>query len=178
MDGSALSWFQLMHCNGQLSLWNELPHSLEIRFAPSQYEDPEAPYSNYLKRHLLLPIKQNLKASLIQFTIIHSIYVKLFYFWFNNQPFDVNFKPYNLKVCPQAIDLAKLQEEKIFDRHFSKSWLPKRSSLPSIKDKPPLLSYCLQSDLLFPLIHCLSNDYVDTKNVLENKFVSKYCENA
>lgn len=36
-----LSWFQWMCRNGQSNSCNELLRSLEIRFAPSQYEDPQ-----------------------------------------------------------------------------------------------------------------------------------------
>ncbi|MCH81119.1 retrovirus-related pol polyprotein from transposon opus [Trifolium medium] len=41
MEGEALTWFQWMHQNGQLLTWPNFLHALEIRFAPSQYEDPK-----------------------------------------------------------------------------------------------------------------------------------------
>ena len=39
MDGEALNWFQWMHANNQLTSWATFIHCLEIRFAPSHYED-------------------------------------------------------------------------------------------------------------------------------------------
>jgi len=40
MEGEALTWFQWMHDNNLISTWQNFLHSLEIRFAPSHYEDP------------------------------------------------------------------------------------------------------------------------------------------
>ncbi|RDX68339.1 hypothetical protein CR513_52685, partial [Mucuna pruriens] len=36
----ALNWLQWMHANGKIHLWPNLLTSIELRFAPSQYEDP------------------------------------------------------------------------------------------------------------------------------------------
>ncbi|MCI19041.1 retrovirus-related pol polyprotein from transposon opus, partial [Trifolium medium] len=41
MEGEALSWYQWMHSNGSLHSWQAFLHALEMRFAPSQYEDPK-----------------------------------------------------------------------------------------------------------------------------------------
>ncbi|GAU45976.1 hypothetical protein TSUD_401160 [Trifolium subterraneum] len=41
MEGEALTWFQWLHSNGKLVSWPMLLHALELRFAPSQYEDPK-----------------------------------------------------------------------------------------------------------------------------------------
>jgi hypothetical protein len=41
MEGEALSWYQWMHSNGSLHSWPAFLHALEMRFAPSQYEDPK-----------------------------------------------------------------------------------------------------------------------------------------
>lgn len=41
MDGEALTWYQWMHSNGQLLSWPMFLHALELRFAPSHYEDPK-----------------------------------------------------------------------------------------------------------------------------------------
>jgi hypothetical protein len=42
MEGEALTWHQWMHSNQQLLTWPLFVQSLELRFAPSQYEDPRA----------------------------------------------------------------------------------------------------------------------------------------
>jgi hypothetical protein len=41
MEGDALTWFQWMFTNGQLHSWPAFLHALELRFAPSQFEDPK-----------------------------------------------------------------------------------------------------------------------------------------
>lgn len=41
MEGEALAWFQWIHSNGQLLSWPLFLHALELRFAPSLYEDPK-----------------------------------------------------------------------------------------------------------------------------------------
>jgi hypothetical protein len=40
MEGEALTWYQWMHSNQQLLTWAMFVQALEMRFAPSQYEDP------------------------------------------------------------------------------------------------------------------------------------------
>lgn len=40
MDGPALSWFQWMFNNSQISSWQSLIATLEMGFAPSYYDDP------------------------------------------------------------------------------------------------------------------------------------------
>ena len=40
LDGAALSWFQWMHRNNQLTTWADFLNALEMRFAPSFYNDP------------------------------------------------------------------------------------------------------------------------------------------
>lgn len=39
LDGTALSWFQWMHRNDQLPSWSSFLQALELRFAPSLYDD-------------------------------------------------------------------------------------------------------------------------------------------
>jgi len=41
MEGEALSWYQWMHSNGQLLSWLVFLRALELRFAPSELEDPQ-----------------------------------------------------------------------------------------------------------------------------------------
>ena len=40
LDGAALSWFQWMYQNNQLTTWADFLNALEMRFAPSFYDDP------------------------------------------------------------------------------------------------------------------------------------------
>ncbi|XP_058782994.1 uncharacterized protein LOC131657638 [Vicia villosa] len=41
MEGEALTWFQWMFSNGQLRSWQAFLQALELRFAPSLYDDPK-----------------------------------------------------------------------------------------------------------------------------------------
>ena len=41
MEGEALAWFQWMYDNNLISTWQNFIHALDVRFAPSHYEDPK-----------------------------------------------------------------------------------------------------------------------------------------
>lgn len=41
LDGPTLKWYQWMYNNNQLTPWKNFLHALRIRFAPSQFEDPQ-----------------------------------------------------------------------------------------------------------------------------------------
>lgn len=41
IDGQALHWYQWMYNKGQLNLWSNFVHSLQARFQPSQFDDPQ-----------------------------------------------------------------------------------------------------------------------------------------
>lgn len=51
MEGEALTWFQWMHANGQLLSWQRFLYDLELRFAPSQYEDPKGSLFKLCRQH-------------------------------------------------------------------------------------------------------------------------------
>lgn len=40
LGGPALSWHQWMFYNNQLSSWPNFLHALQLRFRPSQFDDP------------------------------------------------------------------------------------------------------------------------------------------
>ena len=42
MDGPALSWYQWMFRNNQITTWTGFLQALETRFAPSYYDDPSS----------------------------------------------------------------------------------------------------------------------------------------
>lgn len=41
LEGAALSWYQWMYRNGQIHSWMQFLQSLELRFAPTVYDDPK-----------------------------------------------------------------------------------------------------------------------------------------
>jgi hypothetical protein len=40
LDGPALAWYQWMYRNGQIVSWSQFLQALELRFAPTAYDDP------------------------------------------------------------------------------------------------------------------------------------------
>ncbi|MCI14874.1 hypothetical protein A2U01_0036007, partial [Trifolium medium] len=41
LDGAALAWYQWMYQNGQIASWTQPLRALELRFAPTAYDDPK-----------------------------------------------------------------------------------------------------------------------------------------
>lgn len=41
MDRPALNWHQWTYNNKQLTSWNQFSHTLQIHFAPVQFDDPQ-----------------------------------------------------------------------------------------------------------------------------------------
>jgi hypothetical protein len=136
MEGEALTWFQWMHQNGQLMNWATFLHALEIRFAPSQYEDPkgalfkltqtstvkeyEAQFETFANRIVGLPPSCYLSCFIsgLKPAVRREV---------------LAFQPATLT---QAISLAKLQEEKLPDLPNRSSFSPK-SHAPASSSNPP-----------------------------------------
>lgn len=53
IEGPALTWFQWMHHNAQLSSWSAFLHALHFRFASSTYEDPTSLLCKLSQRSLV-----------------------------------------------------------------------------------------------------------------------------
>jgi hypothetical protein len=134
MEGEALTWFQWMHSNGQLVSWPMFLHALELRFAPSQYEDPKG---SLFKLCQTTTVKeyQNEFESLANRIIGLPAPFYLSCFISGLKP-EIRrevqaFQPISLS---HAISLAKLQEDKVNDR-------PNRRSTTSLTGpNPPLLT--------------------------------------
>ncbi|PNX92970.1 Ty3/gypsy retrotransposon protein, partial [Trifolium pratense] len=116
MEGPALSWFQWMHRNGQITTWFGLLQALETRFAPSYYDDPSSSLFKLTQR-------TTVNEYLAEFERLANRIVGL------QPPFLLScfisglspeirrevqaLRPMSLT---QATALAKLQEDKIADR--------------------------------------------------------------
>ncbi|PNX59969.1 hypothetical protein L195_g051689, partial [Trifolium pratense] len=50
MEGPALSWYQWMHRNGQITTWFGFLQALETRFAPSYYDEPSSALFKLVQR--------------------------------------------------------------------------------------------------------------------------------
>lgn len=131
MEGEALTWFQWMHSNGQLLSWQAFLHALELRFAPSHYDDPKGSLFKLCQT-------SSIKDYQTEFESLSNRIVGLppqFYlscFISGLKPKirrEVQaFQPISL---PHAISLAKVQEDKLNDRSNQTSCRPENSTLRS-----------------------------------------------
>ncbi|GAU45274.1 hypothetical protein TSUD_99960 [Trifolium subterraneum] len=150
MEGPALSWYQWMHKNNQINTWFGFLQALEMRFAPSYYDEPSSALFKLVQ-------KTTVNSYLIKFERLTNRIVGL------PQPFLLScfisglspeirrevqaLRPLSLT---QATALAKLQEDKIEDRRrlfktktsastTTTNALPSSSNLPALlpNPKPP-----------------------------------------
>lgn len=117
MDGPAHSWYQWMTHNGFISSWSALLQALESRFAPTFYDDPQGTLFKLQQRG-------SVNEYLTEFERLANRIIGL------APPALLNcfisglhpelrrevqaLQPHSLL---QAVALAKLQEEKLHDRH-------------------------------------------------------------
>jgi len=146
LEGPTLAWFQWMFNNDLLTSWEDFLCALELRFAPSKYEDPIAAICK-------LSQTQGLHDYLSEFeTLANRISDFSPSFYLNC--FISGLKPhihreitsFQLTNLPQAIALAKLQDHKSKPtpttppRFFrSPSTSPTLSTMPTPKLLPHLL---------------------------------------
>lgn len=116
MDGPALSWYQWMHWNGLFSSWPAMLQALESRFAPSYYDDPQGTLfklqqtgsvGDYLTAFERLANRTiGIAPSSLLSCFISGLIPEL-------RREVQALRPMSL---PQAIELARLQEDKLLDR--------------------------------------------------------------
>lgn len=116
MEGEALTWFQWMHANGQLLSWQMFLQALELRFAPSQYEDPKGSLCKLCQTTSVKEYQAEFEALANRIVGLPSHFY-LSYFISGLKP-EIRrevqaFQPISLS---HAISLAKIQEEKHMDR--------------------------------------------------------------
>lgn len=116
MEGEALTWFQWMHANRQLLTWPMFLHALELRFAPSQYEDPKGSLFKLCQTTSVKEYQAEFEALANRIVgLPHQFYLSCFISGLKPEiRREVQaFQPISLS---NAISLAKLQEEKHSDR--------------------------------------------------------------
>jgi len=151
MEGEALSWFQWMHDNKLISTWQNFLHALEVRFAPSHYEDPRGALFKLCQTSTVREY-QNQFESLANRIVGLPPPFFLSCFVSGLKP-EIRrevqaFQPISLS---QAISLAKLQEEK-----FIETSPTNRYSRPSTSTTKPTtntnpFSYTTQSVNSLPI---------------------------
>jgi hypothetical protein len=116
MEGEALTWFQWLHQNGQLMNWPTFLHALEIRFAPSQYEDPKGALFKLTQTTTVKEYQAKFESLANRIVgLPPACYLSCFVSGLKPaiRREVLSFQPATLT---QAIGLAKLQEEKLLDR--------------------------------------------------------------
>lgn len=159
LDGPVLSWFQWMFRNGFITSWPALLQAIEARFTPSFYDDQRGTLFKLVQQRLVIEYLSEFERLANCITGLSPL-VLLSCFIFGLSPeiqWEVQaFQPISL---PQAISLARLQEDKINDRkkHYSRpssSLPPSHSSFPlpnnnqTPKHKPPFIQRT-QEDMAF-----------------------------
>ncbi|WVZ01419.1 hypothetical protein V8G54_027488 [Vigna mungo] len=144
LEGQALAWFQWMHNNGLLTSWDSFLRALELRFAPSKFDDPIATLCKLSQTHSL----QHYLSEFEKLSNRISGYPASFYL----SCFISGLKPHLRREVTalqpsdlnQAIAFAKLHEDKhssnpSFNRFPRSSPPPNPPPLTSPKPLPPLL---------------------------------------
>ncbi|GAU30089.1 hypothetical protein TSUD_392450 [Trifolium subterraneum] len=135
MQGEALTWYQWLHSNGQLLSWQQFLHALELRFAPSHYDDPKGALFKLCQTSSVKDYQTTFESLANRINGLPSQFF-LSCFISGLKP-DIRrevqaFQPISLS---HAISLAKLQEDKLADRGYNNSNTATSSKQPF---RPPI----------------------------------------
>ncbi|KAK2407034.1 hypothetical protein QL285_042695 [Trifolium repens] len=135
MEGEALTWYQWMHSNGSLHSWQAFLHALELRFAPSQFDDPKGALFKLCQTSSVKDYQKAFEALANRITELPpQFYLSCF---ISGLRADIRrevmaFQPASLS---QAIHLARLQEDKINDKSHQPSY--RRPDPTASTSRPP-----------------------------------------
>ncbi|GAU15122.1 hypothetical protein TSUD_08600 [Trifolium subterraneum] len=124
MDGEALPWFQWMHSNGQILTWTSFLHALETRFAPSQYEDPKGALFKHTQTGSVKDYQGQFEMLANRITGLSPPFYLSCFVSGLKPAIRREVQAFQPLTLNQAINLAKLQEEKLSD-HSSHASIPK-----------------------------------------------------
>ncbi|KAI4318180.1 hypothetical protein L6164_025983 [Bauhinia variegata] len=113
MEGDALAWYQWMFSNGQLLSWEIFLRALELRFAPSDFEDPIGTLFKLTQTSTVMNYQSQFESLANRITgLPPSSYLSCFISGLKPhiRREVLAFQPNSLS---QAISLAKLQEKSI-----------------------------------------------------------------
>ena len=119
MDGPALSWFQWMHRNHLITSWSSLLHALETRFAPTFYDDPEGTLAKLTQRGSVNDYLHEFERLANRVTGLPPSFLLSCFISGLTPELRREVQALQPVSLPQAISLAKLQEEKLEDRRRS-----------------------------------------------------------
>lgn len=121
LDGTPLSWYQWMFRNGFIMSWSGFLQALESRFAPSYYDDPKGALFKLMQRG-------SVNEYLTEFERLANRVIGLpppflLSCFISGLTSDIRREVLALQPIslPQAMALAKLQEDKLRDRRQTTS---------------------------------------------------------
>lgn len=148
LDGVALAWYQWMHCNGKIHSWSHFLQALEMRFAPTTYNDPRGKLLKLLQTSFVASYLSELEALVNRIVRLNSSFL-LSYFLFGLKPeLKQEFLTQQPTFSLQVVGLAKLHENKFYDLlHLSRPCLEGQHSAPTMSCAITLLPPQFSSDL-------------------------------
>jgi len=114
MEGEALRWYQWMHSNGQLSSWAAFLQSMELQFVPSDFDDPQGVLFKLAQTNSVREYQAQFENFANHVNGLSApFYLSCFIFGLK---LEIRHEviPFQPNLLFEVINLAKLQEEKIF----------------------------------------------------------------
>ncbi|KAL5182924.1 hypothetical protein HKD37_17G046937 [Glycine soja] len=130
MEGPALCWYQWMTCNGFLSTWSAMLQALESRFAPSYYDDPHDAFFKLQQRSPINDYLMEFEHLANRVVGLAPPFLLSCFISGLNPDLRREVQALQPMSLPQAMALAKLQEDKLNDRCKS-SWTMSSTFTPS-----------------------------------------------
>jgi len=139
MEGEALTWYQWMHSNNQLLSWPMFLHALELRFAPSHYDDPKGALFKLCQTTSVKDYQTAFENLANRITGLPSEFYLSCFISGLKPEIRRELQAFQPLLIAQAISLAKLQEEKLNDK--SSSFYTKPGNTNSNSTIPPRSSF-------------------------------------
>ncbi|XP_061370707.1 uncharacterized protein LOC133313358 [Gastrolobium bilobum] len=116
MEGEALNWYQWMHASGQITSWPQLLQSLELCFAPSQYDDPKGDLMKLLQTTSIRDYQSQFEVLANRCIGLPHPYLLSCFISGLKPELRREVQALQPMTLPQAIGLARLQEDKLNDQ--------------------------------------------------------------
>jgi len=120
MEGETLSWsqwmhsrYQWMHSNGKLSSWSVFLRTLELRFAPSKFDDPQGALFKLTQIASVREYKAQFENLANQVNGLSAPFYLSCFISGLKPEIRREVIPFRPNSLSEAISIAKLQEEKI-----------------------------------------------------------------
>ncbi|WVZ01111.1 hypothetical protein V8G54_027180 [Vigna mungo] len=129
MEGPTLSWFQWLHRNNMIPSWQEFLQALEVRFAPSYYEDPRGSLFKLTQKGSVQDYLNEFERLANRIVSLPAIFLLSNFISGLNPEIRREVQALQPQTLTQAATLAKLQEDKLNDqRRYFRNRLSNSSS--------------------------------------------------